>query len=92
LKQSLESHHILHLESSDVLGSMTALAGKPGILDIAVFGGGLHLTVQDPAWAIPQIRSLLDAQKISIRQIEPIQPSMEDVFVAMIEQEERKLS
>jgi ABC-2 type transport system ATP-binding protein len=91
LKQSLESHHILHLESSDVFKSMTALAGKPGILDTAVFGGGLHVTMQDPASAIPQIRAMLDAQQISIQQLEPIQPSMEDVFVAMIEREERKL-
>jgi drug efflux transport system ATP-binding protein len=91
LKHSLESHHILHLESSDVLGSMTALAEQPGILDTAVFGGGLHVTVQDPAAAIPQIRTLLGAQHIAIQQIEPIQPSMEDVFVAMIEQEESRL-
>jgi ABC-2 type transport system ATP-binding protein len=91
LKHSLESHHILHLESSDVLASMTALAEQPGILDTAVFGGGLHVTVQDPAAAIPQIRTLLGAQHIAIQQIEPIQPSMEDVFVAMIEQEESRL-
>jgi ABC-2 type transport system ATP-binding protein len=91
LKQSLDSHHILHLESSDVLGSMTALTDKPGIADTAVFGGGLHVTVQDPASAIPQIRALLDAQHISIQQLAPIQPSMEDVFVAMIEEEEKKL-
>jgi len=90
LKQSLESHYILHLESSDVLASMTALADKPGILDTAVFGGGLHITVQDPASAVPQIRALLGARQIAIRQLDPIQPSMEDVFVAMIEAEERK--
>jgi ABC-2 type transport system ATP-binding protein len=89
LKQSLESHHILHLESSDVLGSMTALENKPGILESAVFGGGLHITVQEISTAIPQIHALLDAQHISVNQLEPIQPSMEDVFVAMIEQEER---
>jgi ABC-2 type transport system ATP-binding protein len=91
LKHSLDSHHILHLESSDVLGSMTALAGKPGVLDTAVFGGGLHVTVEDPASAVPQIRELLGAQHIAVQQLEPIQPSMEDVFVAMIEEEERKL-
>jgi ABC-2 type transport system ATP-binding protein len=90
LKHSLDSHHILHLESSDVLASMKALAGKPGILDAAVFGGGLHVTVEDPASAIRQIRALLDAQHISIQHLVPIQPSMEDVFVAMIEREERK--
>jgi ABC-2 type transport system ATP-binding protein len=91
LKQSLESHHLLHLESSDLLGSMKALEGKPGILDTAVFGGGLHITVRDPVPAIPHIRSMLGAQNISISRLDQIQPSMEDVFVARIEQAERRL-
>ena len=90
LKQSLDSHHILDLEASDLLGSMKALGGQPGILDVAVFGGGLHVTVEDPGSAIPRIRSLLDAQRISISRLERIEPSMEDVFVAKIEQEERR--
>jgi ABC-2 type transport system ATP-binding protein len=91
LKQSLDSHHILYLESSDLLGSMKALDNQPGILDVAVFGGGLHVTVEDAGSAIPRIRSLLDTQRISISRLERIEPSMEDVFVAKIEQEERKL-
>src|ERR1700687_833534 len=33
LKNSLESHHLLYLGSSDVLGSMTALEGRPGFSD-----------------------------------------------------------
>jgi hypothetical protein len=32
----------------------------------------------------------LGRRGISIRRLEPIQPSMEDVFVALIEAEERK--
>ena len=36
------------------------------------------------------IRSGLGSRGIEIRSLEPIQPTMEDVFVAMIEAEERK--
>ena len=90
LKQSLDSHHILYLESSDLVGSMKGLDNQPGILDVAVFGGGLHVTVEESGSAIPQIRSLLEAQHLSISRLERIQPSMEDVFVAKIEHEERK--
>jgi ABC-2 type transport system ATP-binding protein len=89
LKQSLESHYLLHLEVSDVLGGMEALEKLPGVSDVAVFGGGLHVTVADGAVAIPQIRSALEQAGIAITVLEPIQPSMEDVFVAMIEQEEQ---
>jgi len=89
LKASLESHHLLQLEVSDVLGSMKALEGLAGISDVAVFGGGLHVTVASEASAIPQIRSELEKAGITVLLIEPIQPSMEDVFVARIEEEAR---
>ena len=90
LKRSLTSHHLMHLESSDPLESMKALDATEGILDVAVFGGGLHVTVDDPLAAAPRIRQALSARGIAIRHLEPIQPSMEDVFVAMIEQEEKR--
>jgi ABC-2 type transport system ATP-binding protein len=90
LKESLQTHHILHLEVSDVLGSMKVLEKMEGISDVAVFGGGLHVTVLDAAKAIPQIRSSLEAAGFEVPELERITPSMEDVFVAMIEEEERK--
>ena len=53
-----------------------------------MFGSGLHVTVPDDS-AIPWIRQLLQGQGIEIRRLEAIQPSMEDVFVALIEAVER---
>lgn len=92
LKRSLQKHHILHLEVSDVLGSMKVLEKMEGITDVAVFGGGLHVTVLDAGTAIPQIRSALESTGIQVPEMERITPSMEDVFVAMIEEEERKVA
>jgi len=89
LKQSLRDHHLLDLEPSDVLGAMKALEGVPGVQDVAVFGGGLHVTVDDPGPAARRIHEALDGGGIEVRRLESIAPSMEDVFVAMIEQEER---
>jgi ABC-2 type transport system ATP-binding protein len=91
LKQSLaESHHLLRLEVSDLVGSMKVLESLAGISDVAVFGGGLHVTVLDPAHSIPEIWSALKQAGVAVSVVEKIQPSMEDVFVAMIEEEERK--
>ncbi len=89
LKASLRSHRLMDLNSSDPLASIKALERMDGILDVAVFGGGLHVTVDDPDAASPRIREALAAQGIEIRHLEAIEPSMEDVFVAMIEREER---
>lgn len=90
LKDRLDAHGLLHLESSDLLESMHSLDGVSGIKDVAVFGGGLHVTVDDATSAIPRIRKILEEHKIEVRALEPIQPSLEDVFVAFIEAEERK--
>jgi len=92
LKNSLSSHNLFHLEVSDLLGGMNALEKIPGLSDIAVFGGGLHVTAADAARAVPEMRSALEHAGISAPVLEAIQPSMEDVFVAMIEEEERKIA
>ncbi len=89
LKTSLGVGNLLNLESSDLLGSMTALEGKKEILDIAVFGGGLHVKVADAAAAIPEIWKTLEQAHIQVKALDSIRPSMEDVFVSLIEKEER---
>jgi len=90
LKSGLNSHRLLDLETSDPLGTMRALEGVAGMRDVAVFGGGLHVTVDDAAQAEAAIRERLGTKGIELRRMAEIAPSMEDVFVAMIEIEERK--
>jgi ABC-2 type transport system ATP-binding protein len=90
LKTSLGAGHLLNLESSDLLRSMAVLEGQRGILDVAVFGGGLHIKVEDPATAIAEIYRALEQAGISVIVLDSIVPSMEDVFVSLIEKEERE--
>jgi len=81
---------LLQLDTSDPLETMHALETVPGILDLAVFGAGLHVTVKDVAEATASIRQTLEARGVTIKRLDAIQPSLEDVFVALIEAEERK--
>jgi len=90
LKNSLSSHHLFHLEVSDLLGAMNTLEQVPGLSEIAVFGGGLHVTAADATNAVREIHAALDKAGITAALVEPIQPSMEDVFVAMIEEEAKR--
>ena len=80
----------MNLEASDPLETMRALEGLPGVYDVAVFGGGLHITVDGGAETEARVRERLESAGIAVRKLEKIQPSMEDVFVATIESEERK--
>jgi ABC-2 type transport system ATP-binding protein len=89
LKASLSGSHLLHLETSNLLGGMNALQGRPGIEDVAVFGSGLHVKVDDEVAGAEEVRNALAEAKIDIRVLEPISPSMEDVFVTLLEYQDR---
>lgn len=92
LKETQKSHALMHLDSSDLLESMKALEGNEQVLEAAVFGKGLHLTVREPVAAEAGVRRALAARGIRVERLEVIEPSMEDVFVAMVEEEERRVS
>jgi ABC-2 type transport system ATP-binding protein len=90
LRAAMSTHTVLQLDTSAPLDTMRALERVPGIGDVAVFGGGLHVTVDDPDYGVDTIKKRLSTNGIKIRRLEKIQPSLEDVFVALIEAEEKK--
>jgi ABC-2 type transport system ATP-binding protein len=90
LKAGLTGRRLLHLDCSDLVGAMKALEDVDEVFDAAVFGSGLHVSTKDARHAAEKIRSRLQSAGIGITRLEPIDPSMEDVFVALIEEEERK--
>jgi ABC-2 type transport system ATP-binding protein len=90
LRHHASAHSLLRLDSSQPLETMHALEDLPGVVDVAVFGGGLHVTVDDPDATAERIRGKLAGLGIEVRRLEKILPSLEDVFVSMIEGEERR--
>ncbi|HMD70852.1 MAG TPA: ABC transporter ATP-binding protein, partial [Bryobacteraceae bacterium] len=64
LKDGLTEHSLLELESGDPLETMRALESVPGVLDVAVFGGGLHVTVDGVEAAGVRIRQALGSKGI----------------------------
>ena len=91
LKQSFGARHLLMLETNDLLGAMRALQNRKEIGDVAVFGSGLHITVPE-ARGSDEVRRVLGTAGIRIDSLEPIPPSMEDVFVGLIEEQERAVA
>jgi ABC-2 type transport system ATP-binding protein len=92
LRHHASAHSLLRLDSSQPLETMRALEDLPGVVAVAVFGGGLHVTVDDPDATAERIRRKLAAAGIEVRRLEKILPSLEDVFVSMIEGEERRVA
>jgi ABC-2 type transport system ATP-binding protein len=82
---------LMVLESSDPIETMRVLESEPSVTDVAVYGSGLHLFVRDSS-SPGRIREILTRSGIETSRLEEIRPSMEDVFVALIAEQERRAS
>ena len=83
LKQRSMKGDLLLVECSP-LGRAVELAQQaPGVLDAAVFGNALHLVVEKAETAIPALRDYLSQRGVTVTAIEPIRPTLEDVFVSL---------
>ncbi len=73
----------------DVVAPIKAL---PEVRDAALFGSGLHIVSPDDVAAITAVTHLLAARGLdaSAFDMETILPSMEDVFISLIEEVDRK--
>jgi ABC-2 type transport system ATP-binding protein len=83
LKRTSMRGQLLLVECEPLGPALAILPNVPGVLDAAVFGNAVHVVVQDTTQATAAIREALTAQNIQARRIEPISPSLEDVFVAL---------
>jgi ABC-2 type transport system ATP-binding protein len=68
--------------SQQWLDKLTAL---PVISETALFGSDIHAVVSDAAAALPLIKQFLDRQNVAGYAIDQIEPSLEDVFISLIE-------
>jgi ABC-2 type transport system ATP-binding protein len=62
------------------------MLGHPGVRRAAVFGDRLHLTVDSAPAAEPGVRAALAKAGFPVEAAERIVPSMEDVFIGLIEE------
>jgi ABC-2 type transport system ATP-binding protein len=83
LRRRYMTRDVLEIEADPLVSAMEALE-QQGI-ETAVFGSLLHATVENAEVSIPAIRNVLGEANITVARIEKIIPSLEDVFVTLIE-------
>ena len=79
---------LLEVDCDDYLKALEVSENIPGVLDSAVHGILLHITVEDYP-ARRRLEESLQKNRVKIYRIEEVLPSLEDVFVSMVEAEER---
>ena len=83
LKQKFMKGELLLVEAQPLGRAVDVLQSTSGILDAAVFGNALHLVVPKAEPAIPLVRNHLQSSGVTVRSIEEIRPTLEDVFVSL---------
>jgi ABC-2 type transport system ATP-binding protein len=63
------------------------LGASPDVRSQVVFGDRLHVVVRDAAAAIPALRDELEQAGAAVAAIDRVVPSLEDVFISMIEEQ-----
>ncbi len=84
LKQSTINGDVLEIEGTPQEQARDIVAAAPGVREVAPHGARLHAIVDDAALRVAQLSSALLAAGIADIRVERIEPSLEDVFVALV--------
>jgi ABC-2 type transport system ATP-binding protein len=84
-----EAGQVLDIAAEPVLPALEALE-QAGFADAALFGKRIHLLARDAAAAEARIRALFAERGIQLLDIVPRSPTLEDVFVHRILQQEQQ--
>jgi ABC-2 type transport system ATP-binding protein len=80
---------VLEIDCARPNDAMGVLERLPEVKEVALFGKGLHAVAGDAAAADRAIRSALGAGGFRLDRLERITPTLEDVFVSLIEAREQ---
>ena len=81
---------VYELDCVEPMAAMEILKGINGIREIALFGKLLHLVVQRNLLVTEEVKKTLFSKETSIKSFLKVMPSLEDVFVALVKEDDRK--
>lgn len=90
LKTNAVKEIILDLQCDKPQDAMVFVEQLPEVKESALFGRGLHIIVEDADAAARSIDEAMRANALPYDRLEQITPSMEDVFVSLIEARDRQ--
>ena len=89
LKMKTLPHGLLEVECDPLIPALDALKKEEWIYEAAIFGDGLHVIGRDGIDLERRMGGLFQKEGIHLKRMERISPSLEDVFVSLIEKEEK---
>jgi ABC-2 type transport system ATP-binding protein len=89
LKTELMPEEVLEVQCARPQDAMAEVETLPGVKEIALFGKGLHVITGNGEAIAKAVRGRLEEKGFRIAGIEKIIPSLEDVFVSLIQARDR---
>jgi ABC-2 type transport system ATP-binding protein len=80
------AHPLLEVRTGEAPRAVEALEGTAGVLSAGLFGRAVHATVEDAEGGRRAIREALAGAGIGVESIDEVTPSLEDAFIARIEE------
>jgi ABC-2 type transport system ATP-binding protein len=84
LKRTALRGQLLRLTCDAPLDALPTLERTPGVREAALYGADLHVLIDPDTQSADGLRRALAAAGIAVRQVVPIEPSLEDVFISLI--------
>src|ERR1035437_1356958 len=85
LKSKYLTNTILEIECTPIIDALSILEKAPFVDETTIFGNQIHIIVNEKYSEKEQIKSLLEGKNITVKSIENIVPSLEDVFIHLLE-------
>lgn len=89
MKKEVIDGDILKLKVDKTLRAIDLLNLKDGIKDSSVYGSGIHI-LTEPGYSQENIKEYLKENHINMNSIEKVEPTLEDVFVFLVKEEDKK--
>jgi ABC-2 type transport system ATP-binding protein len=78
------------LQSGSIVDALESVRSQPWAVETSVFGTKLHVMVEDEETGKGALTGLLTSRGMTVGRIEKIVPSLEDVFLYLLEKDEVK--
>jgi ABC-2 type transport system ATP-binding protein len=85
LKTEHIRHPILEVRTANVVAALETIRVQPWAIETSVFGTAIHVMVEDERRGGESVRATLAAAGIPVDGVERIVPSLEDVFLYLLE-------
>ena len=90
LKATFQARPILEVRSPDTVAAMTALDALPFVEKTSLFGTAVHAILREAGTTAAEVSAALAAARVAVTSVQPVIPSLEDVFLDVVDRVEAR--